>query len=245
MITHTEAIVFRAVDYQESSKIVTMFTRKHGKIALMVRGVKKPKNKFSGLIDIGNILDVVYYYKSSRSVQILSEAGFSEKTMQIRMDFEKLATATSAIELIRQLLHDNEVNPPLFDFTRTMLLWLDQTKINPPLLFPYLQIRLAGLTGIELQLVEEQEGNQTNYLNLDSGCISSKSAVTYSYKLTPNQFKFVKIALQTRSSALFSIPFENGELKGLIQYLDRYLRYHTEGLKERKSDAIFEQILQE
>lgn len=118
MITHTEAIVFKTVDYQESSKIVTMFTFEHGKIALIVRGAKKPKSKFSGLIEVGNLLDVVYYYKSSRSVQILSEASYVEKTMNLRIDFEKMATMTSAIELISQLLHDNEVNKPLFAFTK-------------------------------------------------------------------------------------------------------------------------------
>ncbi|SMO40621.1 DNA repair protein RecO [Fodinibius sediminis] len=245
MITHTEAIIFRAVDYQESSKIVTMFTREHGKIALMVRGAKKPKSKFSGLIEVGNLLDVVYYYKGSRSVQILSEASYSEKTWSVRTDFEKMATMTSAVELISQLLHDNEVNKPLFDFTRRMLLWLDETDIHPPMLFPYLQVRLAMLVGVGLQLGESSNPRQTNYLNLESGLISTESVTSHTYKLTDNQYQFLAIALRSKSSLLFDIPFQNGELKALIGHLDRYLKYHVEGLKDRKSDAIFEHILQE
>lgn len=245
MITHTEAIIFKSVDYQESSKIVTMFTREHGKIALMVRGVKKPKSKFSGLIEIGNVLDVVYYYKASRSVQILSEASYAEKNYKLRTDFEKMATMTSAVELISQLLHDNEVNEPLFDFTKTMLSWLNEADIHPPKIFPYLQIRLAELTGIGLQVDLSDEDAQTNYLNLESGLVSDKSISSHSYKLTQKQSLYVKIALQAKSSTLFEVPFETGELKALIETLDRYLKYHVEGLKDRKSDAIFEQILQE
>lgn len=245
MITHTEAIVFKAVDYQESSKIVTVFTRKHGKIALMVRGVKKPKSKFSGLIETGNILDVVYYYKSSRSVQILSEASYSEKNKNLRSDFEKMATMTSAIELISQLLHENEINRPLFNFTKKMLCWLDSTDLHPPHIFPYLQVRLAGITGIGLQLENGKADQKTNYLDLQSGMISRQSISSYSYKLTDNQFLYLQIALRTKSSKLFDIPFKTGELKALINHLDRYLKYHVEGLKARKSDAIFEQILQE
>lgn len=245
MITHTEAIVFRTVDYQESSKIVTMFTREHGKIALMVRGVKKPKSKFSGLMEVGNLLDVVYYYKNSRSVQILSEASYIEKTLNVRTDFTKMATMTSAIELINQLVHENEVNKPLFDFTRKMLLWLDDTDIHPPLLFPYLQIRLATLVGVALQLDDSSSSSKTNYLNLESGLVSTESVSSHTYKLTANQFQFMATALQTKSSALFDIPFKNGELKALIENLDRYLKYHVEGLKDRTSDAIFEHILQE
>lgn len=245
MITHTEAIIFRSVDYQESSKVVTMFTREHGKIALLVRGVKKPKSKFSGLIEIGNILDVVYYYKSSRSVQILSEASYAEKNKNLRADFKKMATMTSAVELISQLLHENEVNEPLFDFTKTMLGWLNSAEIHPPKIFPYLQIRLAELTGIGLQLDFAKPEGETNYLSLESGLVTNRSVSSHSYKLTRKQFKYVKVALKSQSSSLFEISFKTGELKEFIELLDRYLKYHVEGLQDRNSDAIFEQILQE
>jgi len=245
MISHTEAIIFRTVDYQESSKIVTMFTRKHGKIALMVRGVKKPKSKFSGLMEVGHLLDVVYYYKPSRSVQILSEASYIEKNLRLRTYFEKVAVMTPATELINQLLHDNEVNEPLFDFTREMLLWLDKTSIHPPLIFPYLQVRLTALVGIDLQLDPGITNDQTNYLNIESGLVSSKSASSHAYKLTGSQSQFLIMALKSKSSKLFDIPFKAGELKSLVDQLDRYLKYHVEGLRDRKSDAIFEQILQE
>ena len=245
MITHTQAIIFKSVDYQESSKIVTVFSQEHGKIALIVKGVKKPKSKFSGLIEIGNLLDVVYYYKSSRSVQILSEASYAEKLMNLRTDFEKMATMTSAMELISQLLHENEVNKPLFDFTKKMLVWLNAADVLPPKLFPYLQVRLAELMGLGLQLEIKKDNTQTNYLNIESGLITTRSISSHSYKLTQNQFEYVKIALQAKSSTLFDIPFKTGELKSLIEHLDRYLKYHVEGLRDRKSDAIFEQILQE
>lgn len=245
MISHTEAIIFRSVDFSESSKIVTVFSREHGKIALMVRGAKKPKNKFSGLIETGSLLDVVYYYKASRSVQILTEASYSEKMMNLRTDFEKMAVMTSAIELIKQLLHENEVNQPLFEFTKKMLLWLNETNIHPPLIFPYLQIRLANLMGIGLQTRNPDTATSVNYLNLKSGYIKAESDSSHSYKLTSNQFKFISIALHSQSSTLFDIPFESGELKTLIKNLDLYLKYHIEGLRDRKSDAIFEQILQE
>jgi DNA repair protein RecO len=243
MITHTEAIVFRSVDYSESSKIVTVFSREHGKIAVIAKGVKKPKSKFSGLIETGNILDLVYYFKSSRSVQILSKAAYAEKNFNLRTDFEKMATMTSAIELIRQLLHENEVNKPLFDFTKKMLLWLNEAEIHPPLVFPYLQIRLADLMGINLQAEGKTTENSSNYLNLKSGYISRESETSHSYKLTPNQFNFISLALHSKSSALFDISFKKGELKALIKHLDLYLKYHVEGLRDRKSDAIFEQIL--
>ncbi|MDX1638232.1 MAG: DNA repair protein RecO [Balneolaceae bacterium] len=251
MIVHSSAIIFRTVDYSESSKIVTLFTREHGKIAVMVRGVKKPKSKFSGLMEVGNLLDVVYYYKSSRSVQTLSEASYLEKTFQIRSDVEKMATLTSAVELMGQLLHDEEVNLPLFDVAKRFILWLNDTDESPQQIFPYLQIRLAEITGhgLQLHLNNSDAGKETPeqqyYFKLETGLISTESAASYSYRLTQNQFRYVRLALEARSSRLFSIKFETGELKDLVDLLDRYFKFHVEGFRNRKSDAIFEQLLQE
>jgi len=244
VIAHTSAIVFKKVDYSESSKIVTLFTHEHGKIAVIARGVKKPKSKLSGLLEVGNLLDVVYYYKASRSVQTITEATYLEKTMNLRLDFEKMGAMMSALELINQLLHENEVNHPLFSFTQKFLIWLNDTDISPPRIFPYLQIRLAGLMGLGLQLAPPPaEENPTLFLNIDSGLVSTQNVSSHAYRLTKNQYHYIALTLQSKNSAVFSISFENGELKELVEYLDRYLKFHVEGIKSRRSDAIFEQML--
>lgn len=195
------------------------------------------------------MLDVVYYYKNSRSVQTLSEASYLEKTFNIRSDFEKMATLTSSVELMGQLLHEEEVNRPMFEVARRFILWLNQTTRSPQQIFPYLQIRLAELVGHGLQLHiqndEEETQSSQYYFNLETGLISVKSAASYSYKLTANQFSYIRLALQARSSRLLEVEFKPGELKDLIEHLDRYFKYHVEGYRDRKSDAIFEQLLQD
>lgn len=243
MLVHTTAIVLKAIDYGDSSKILTVFSREDGKIALIAHSAKKPKSKFSGLAETGNILDIVYYLKQSRSVQILKEASYDEKTFNLRQDFEKMAVSLSALELTGQLLHENEVNKPLFDFTKTFLLWLDETDVQPSAVFPYLQLRLIDLMGLGLQVYTSGDIHAPFYLNVENGTVGTKGASSRSYKLTDNQFRYITKALQSRDSAVFGIPFVNGELKELVMYLDRYLYFHVEGLRKRKSDAIFEQLL--
>jgi len=249
MIVHTSAVVFKAIDYGETSKIVTLFTEQHGKIAVMVKGAKRPKNKFSGLIEPGNLLDVVYYHKPSRSVQILTEASLMENLINLRMDFKKMATVTSAIELTSQLLHENEVNEPVFNFVKNFLVWLDETEHPPQQVFPYLQIRLSQLIGLGLQMERESfgtSGHTKGYLHIESGLVTgSNETSSGTYKLSQNQFHYVSLSLQGKGSHLFGINFYSGELKELVSLLDRYLKYHVEGLRDRKSDAIFEQILQD
>lgn len=243
MITKTEIIVFRKVDYSESSTIATVLSREHGKIALMVRGARKPKSKFSGMMQPGNLLNAVYYYKASRNVQTLSEASYDYRHKTIFVDIEKMALSTSALELIAQLVHENEVNEPIFEFTRNFLEWLDVQESISRNIFPYLQIRLAFLLGLELQIQELNHITNSGYLNIQDGTVSRKAENANAIRLTENQLIFLKHCTVSRKLSIFDIDLNNSELRSLIDYLDKYFRYHLDGVRPRRSDAIFDQIL--
>jgi DNA repair protein RecO len=243
MITHTQAIILRSVDYQESSKIITVLTREHGKIALIARGVKKPKSKLAGLIEIGNILDVVYYYKASRGVQSLTEASISYASQKFRIDFERAAILYAVLELISQVVHDNEVNHPVFDFMARFIPWIGEEEVIVPSVFSYVQIRIAEICGFGL-IDDDTDLSEDVYLNITHGMISNAFDSELSYKLNVLQARFMKEAITTRQRSVLSLGLEGLELKQLIRHLDVYFKYHIEGFKDRRSDSIFEQMLQ-
>ncbi|SMO31751.1 DNA repair protein RecO [Gracilimonas mengyeensis] len=242
MITHTQAIILRSIDYQESSKILTVLSEEHGKIALMARGAKKPKSTLSGIIEPGSVLDVVYYYKASRGVQTLTEASKQFSTDIFRRDFERAAVLYATLELVAQLVHDNEVNEPVYAFSYQVIKWLAEADEIPGSVFAYVQLRLAELIGIGLYSMLEDYKN-TVYLNVSSGNISEQAEDELSYKLSEAQGIFVIMALHSKSRKVLGIKLENAELKQLVHHLDVYFKYHIEGYRERRSDSIFEQML--
>lgn len=244
MVTKTEAVVLRTVDYSESSQIVTLFTRKHGIIAIIAKGAKRPKSKFAALMVPGQVLEVVVYIKPTRSVQTLSEASPMLKLDQLRIDLEKMAIATTTLELINQVLHENEVNEPLFAFLVKFLRWVNKYEKPNRVIFPYVQLRVMELIGIGLQQdpsVDEETLN--GYMNIESGTLSSHAGGHQSVRLTSQQFIFLRKSLHSQKQSIFETNFKKSELSELIEYLDRYIRYHIEGVKPRKSDQIFEKIL--
>ncbi len=246
MITKTEAIVLRTVEYQESSVIATLFTLDHGKIAVIAKGARRPKSKFAAFLVPGQMLEVVYYMKQTRSVQTLSDASYRVKLDNLRFDLQKMALATSTLELADQLLHDNEVNEPLFHFLSVMLPWMNEQEKVSRVIFPYIQLRLTQLLGIGLQdMISEQDHPGHGYINIQSGTLTEGPGEGQAIRLTPLQFVFVRKSLHSMKSSIFDLDLKHGELKSLIEYLDRYFRYHIEGVKPRKSDAIFEQLLAE
>ncbi|MEO1021090.1 MAG: DNA repair protein RecO [Bacteroidota bacterium] len=242
MITHTKAIILRSVDYQESSKIITVCSQEHGKIALLARGVKKPKSKLSGIIDIGSILDVVYYYKVNRSVQSLTEATQSVGMHAFRVDFSKSAVLYACLELVNQVIHDNEVNNGVFHFLSTLIPWLANMPVVSSLLFPYVQLRIMEIIGIGL-FMETDETKPQLFLNVASGLVGSEAVDELSYALTNDQARFMKLALQSKNKEVLALPITAYEVKQLITHLDVYFKYHIEGFQERRSDAIFEQMM--
>jgi DNA repair protein RecO (recombination protein O) len=244
MVTKTEAVVLRTVDYSESSLIVTLFTRKHGVIAVIAKGAKRPKSKFSALMVPGQVLEVVIYIKSTRSVQTLSEASYMLKLDQLRIDLEKLALATTTLELINQVLHENEVNEVLFAFLVKFLRWINSYKNPGRIIFPYVQLRVMEHIGIGIQPEEViDDETSSGYMNIELGTLSTNAEGAESVKLTERQFQFIRDALFSKKEAIFEIDLKKSELSELIEYLDRYIRYHIEGVKPRKSDEIFEKIL--
>lgn len=244
MISTSKAIILRSIDYQESSKILTVLSHVHGKISLIAKGAKKPKNKLAGVIEVGNILEVTYYYKASRSIQTLSEASIIYQSLNFRRDFDKASILYSALELISHIVHDNEENEKLFAFANNFIQWLGDVEDTHPSIFAYVQLRLSQIIGVGL-INESEESNETVYLNISSGTLAAEPDSELAYKLTKKQALFLIMGLSSKNTDIFKIGLANSELKQLIHHLDVYFKYHIDSFKDRRSDIIFEQMKQE
>lgn len=249
MNVSTPAIVLRSIDFKESSKIVTLLTPEHGKVGVMVRGARKLKSKFSGYFEVSNVLDVQLIIKQSRSVQNITEVSYRYKNFATRQDFERLSNAIATVELIDCLIHENEAAGELYYTAEKILCWLNESDVPLTLVFPYIQIRLADVSGIGLQLShgqslnEFQMDNKTVYLNVEDGMISDEAGTGLVFKLTPAQKNYLLGALQSRSSDIFRNAISKNDIKLLIHHLDVYFKHHIDGFRDRRSDHIFEQLL--
>lgn len=245
MIVNTPAIVLRCVDFKESSKIVTLLTPDHGKIGVMVRGARKPKSRFSGYFETGNVLDVVLYIKSTRSVQNLQEVSFRSKNWNVRTDFTKLAILMALVEMLDGMVHAAESAVEMYNLAEKMVVWINDTNEDMVNVFPYIQIRLADASGIGIQVQDDtaNENNQSMFLNVEDGMVTSEPGVGLSFKLTPLQANYLRLSILSKKSEMFRNGISKNEIKMLIRHLDVYLKHHIDGLRDRRSDVIFDQLL--
>lgn len=232
----------KTVDFRESSLIATVFSEEHGKIALIAKGAKKSKSKFMGMVQPGRLLSVIYYYKPTRAVQTLSEAAYEDRLDSLSREMPKMALTMGFLELVSQVIHEGEINDPVFQFAKRFLIWLNGQEEVTTTLFPYLQIRLADLLGLALQSVLDNHKGRC-YFNISEGTLSAQPEAENAALLTDRQREFILEVLQSRKAAVLHHKLDQKELKSLIHHLDVYFRYHLEGVKPRSSDAIFDLIL--
>ncbi|MHC4385861.1 MAG: DNA repair protein RecO [Planctomycetota bacterium] len=148
-------ICLRAVNYSETSQVVTLFTRDSGKVGAMAKGSRRAKSSFDGPIELFSFGDVVFTVKDSGGqLAILIEFGQQPRFRMLSQNLGALNAALFAAELTEKFLEDHDPHPPLFDKLIKFLEMVQETKEDSQILAWLIlyQIRLLEETGVGLML---------------------------------------------------------------------------------------------
>ena len=110
----TEAVVLRGVDFSESSRIVTFLSPERGRLVCMAKGARRPKSPLSAVLDTMNRVELVYYWKEGRGVQVAGEVALLDGFGLIKGHLEKAAFASFALEVAGKVAHENEPSRALY-----------------------------------------------------------------------------------------------------------------------------------
>jgi DNA repair protein RecO (recombination protein O) len=69
------ALVLKVVDFSETSRIVTLFTREHGKLSGLAKGARRLRSPFEAALDLLTLCRIVFIRKSSADLDLLTEAS--------------------------------------------------------------------------------------------------------------------------------------------------------------------------
>ncbi len=114
-------IVIRAVDFSETSQIVTLFTREHGKLSGIAKGGRRPKGSFESALDLLALVRIVFLRKSSDALDLLTEAKLLRRFRPFGRDLFGLYVGYYVAELLDALTEDYHPNGPLFDLAEETL----------------------------------------------------------------------------------------------------------------------------
>ena len=151
-IIKTEAVVLSKINYGDSSIISSLYSKDSGKMSVIVKGGRSSKSKIGMMVDPLNHLEIVFYKKESRDVQLLSGAEIISHFHHLKEDLDRLKYSYAVIELVKNLSPENEPNKKIFDGLVRILSLFDSSNENPEILFGRFFLFFVGEVGYELQL---------------------------------------------------------------------------------------------
>jgi len=154
MLTKDLAICIRAVDYSETSQIVTFFTRATGKISAIAKGSKRPKSAFDGPIEIFSYGKIIFADSNKEKLATLTEfesAYGGPGLVGLRSDFFALNCCLFAAELLDKLTHEYDPHAELFDSFLQFLQNAQENKNKHQMLALLILFQLGLLKEVGLQ----------------------------------------------------------------------------------------------
>jgi len=115
----TEGIIIKRRNIGEADRILTVFTKKNGKISIKAPGVRKIKSKRSPHIEVLN-LSILSIYKG-KTWPLLIEAETLETFSDIKNYLPKIATAYHVCEIVDGLCPEHEENKEVFFLLKEFL----------------------------------------------------------------------------------------------------------------------------
>lgn len=233
-IIKTEAIVLSKINYGDTSKIVSIYTKEHGKMSAIVKGARSSKSKIGLQVDPINYLQLVIYLKEEREVQLISNVDVLNHFPQIKEDFEKIQYSYAILELIKNLTHENDSNEKLFRAVVRILELINEGKEFPNILFARFLIFFLKEIGFDLQIEKCSICGKKDFtgeviLNFGMGIFCQECSEKHlkSAILTKEQFQLLS-CLKTRKN----IPLELNQLiPKIIKLLENYLKFHLPDFK--------------
>ncbi|MDY6790515.1 MAG: DNA repair protein RecO [Thermodesulfobacteriota bacterium] len=143
----TPAIMLRRIEFGDYDIIITFFTLNQGKVSVIAKSAKKSTKRFSGILELFSVLDIVYGSARGKGLPVLKEAMLKQPFLKIRADIKKTAYASYWAELINEWMEKGEKQIKLYHLLKYVLGELDFDHTPEAVLSILFQMRFMSISG--------------------------------------------------------------------------------------------------
>lgn len=241
-IIRTDAVVLRTLDYGETSRIATLFTRERGKVGVMARGVRSPKSRFGSTLEPMAHVQAVIHVKPSRELQSLSEASHVRIRPRIGRSVDRLEPAMRAVELVDALMQSDQALPPVLDLLLEVFDVLDAVEDRAANAWPWFALHLASLLGLSPRLDRpslERIPDQGGWLGLESGTVSGDRGPGEASRASRAALRAFGVSARADLDAAMRMRLDPPVRHELEHLVDAYMRYHVEDAWPERAARVF------
>ena len=243
MIVRTDAVVLRAFDYGETSRIANVLTRTHGVISVIAKGARRPKSRFGSTLQPLSHVQVVFYHKANRGLQTLKEASHVTRFPNLLADLDRLPTALRAIEISRAMLGEGDTHPVAVDLLVATLSVLDLAEEREGNALPWFALHLAGLLGFAPDVQREDVlalGDGGGGLVLDTGAVVPPG--TGGIRASRAALRAFAVFARTDLETSMRMALDEATRREVDNLVDAYLRTHSGSTAPERVRAVAHQL---
>jgi len=231
----TKALILGSIRWKESSKIVTLYSQKLGKVKIIARGALKNNSVFAGKLESLQLNEFIILVKESRSLQILKEVELLNSYNSICSDLSRYPFGIAILEIINQAFEESHSDERFFDFLIEMLQALAEIKV-PENVFIYFLLKLSSYLGFKPSLQKCASGDLTKcsekvFLSMENGivfCNNCHASQPNPISLKKDQFFFLKNLQNLNHRRIKDWEIAHPDAAILIQRLIQYINFHYE-----------------
>jgi DNA repair protein RecO (recombination protein O) len=205
----------------------------------MIKGMRSRKSgKHNVLFQPMFILDLIFYYRESRSVQILKEFSVSYSPAETYADVKKSCIALFLSEILSSVLKEESPGFELFDYIENSIKYLDKSESGFANFHIAFLIGLSSFLGFEPGIRDDPE---KKYFDLLNGSFVIMPPLHTAYA-DPHVSDILAEFFVVSFDKMESIPLTGSLRNEVLETIIRYFSIHLPGLKKINSLDIMKEI---
>lgn len=152
----TKGIVLARTDYQEADRILTVLTPDNGKLRVIAKGVRRPKSKLAGGIELFSINDLTIL-PSKSDIKTLISSRLDINFGNIITDIKRTMLGYELLKHVNRVTED-EPEEEYFGLIANTLKGLDDLDLPAEALELWFNAKLLYITGHTPNLKTDSEG---------------------------------------------------------------------------------------
>ncbi len=241
----TEAIIIKKTKLGEADRVLTLFTPHLGKLEAVARGVRRPRSKMAGHLELLTYSQVSL--ARGRNLDTIIGSQTINGFLAIKDNLWLTSCALYVSELVHQFTAERLENYPLFQLLLATLERLCQAG-NKELVLHYFELHLLNEAGFRPQLgqcvaCQALLEPEANYFSPHAGgmlCPTCRPTQPVAYPVSVNALKVLRLLQKDDYETANRLKLDAGLSRELEEITRVYFRYLLE--REVKSVAWLDNL---